>query len=429
MLVTRNFDEIYRQIYQDVLNNTPITNMSPGSTARVIVDSISSRFAELYNSIDAYNKAAYLSTATGPYLDYLGGLLGVTRYQSTRAYSGTNNFHFYIDPNSGQSIGSLITKVRSETGLSTLNSIVITNGTEVSQPGTNGVSYTTTEAVTLIDGTNGVYVPVIAEGTGSSYSVAANTLIKHNISTNQWELYSISDYILCTNDAAISTGMDYESDDNYRLRIMEARLSNVTGNIVSIRNAALSVPGVVEVIINQRTEGIGTFDIIIMSAYPIIDDHILAAVNEAISRVVSAGIKYIVKTPEYLAIELKIKLHFQPVAGVEEQNSINSNVRKAVIDYTNNLGVGGEWIVNEVIQRSMDISNNIKDLECQRFRVRKYMRQREVLSTGKVQTEAATESIPFIGELGTTMIWANQRCKSSNPPQMFLMLPGDLVVC
>lgn len=425
-LVIRSFDDIYRQIYQDVLNNTPITNMNPGSTARAIVDAVASRFAELYDSMDAYNKAAYLSTATGPYLDYLGELYGVTRYQSTRAYSGSNNFKFYIDPISGQTITSLKSLVLKDTGIN-MDNIIIVQGTTVSQPGDSGISYSTTEAAILSDG--GVYTPIIAESSGKSYGVSANTLVKHNIATNQWELYSIANYILCTNDSAIQTGWDYESDANYRQRIMDARSGWQAGNIIAIRNAAMSVPGVVDVIINQHSQGVGTFDLIIISAYPIMDDHILAAVNEAVSSVVAAGTKFNINTSEYLAIELKLKLYYQPSANAEVQNTISRNVRKAVIDYTNNLGVGGEWIVNEVIQRVMDVSDLIKDTECLRFRVRKYMRSRSVLSNGKIQTEAAAESIPYLGEIGATMIWGNQKCKMSNPAQMFLMLPEDLVIC
>lgn len=422
----RSYDDIYRQIYQDILNNTPITNMNPGSTARAIVDAVASRFAELYDSIDAYNKSAYLSTATGPYLDYLGELLGVTRYQSTRAYSGPNNFKFYIDPNSGQTITSLRSLVLNDTGIDMAN-VVIAQGTTTSQPGDNGISYSTTEPAILSN--SGVYTPIIAESSGKSYDVSANTLVKHNIATNQSELYSIANYILCTNDSAIQTGWDYESDVNYRQRIMDARLGWQAGNIVAIRAAVMSVPGVADVIINQHSQGVGTFDLIIISAYPIIDDHILSAVNEAVSSVVAAGTRFNITTPEYLAIELKLKMYYQPSANAEAQNTISRNIRKVVIDYTNNLGVGGEWIVNEVIQRVMEISDLIKDTECLRFRVRNYMRSRSVLPNGRIQTEAAVESIPYLGEIGTTMIWGNQRCKRSNPAQMFLMLPENLVIC
>lgn len=422
MLFTRDYDDLYKSIYQDIVENTPITNMGESSTARAIAETVARRISELHSSINVSLSSAYLSTATGEYLDRIGELHGVTRRHAMRAYSGESNFRFYIDPATGYTVTDLI-NIATGSGAS-IGQITINKSTTVTTIDEDTV-YTTTEDATLTN--DGVYVSVVAGGTGEDYNVGPGGLVKHNIASNQLNLYSVASYILCTNDEAVETGSNYESDRDYRARIARARLSNAGGNEASIRNAALSVPGVSDVILNKFSEGVGTFNMVVMTEYPIASTAILNAVNEAVTQVASYGSRAIVSTPEYLAIELKVKLYFQPTATAEDQDNIKRSARRAVIDYTNNLPVGGDWVVNEVIQRTMDTSDLIKDMEQQWFRVHKYYSERNVLSAGRGQVKSETNQLQL--SEGSRMIWTNQRCKAVNPPQKFLMLGKHLVVC
>lgn len=422
MLFPRDYDDIFSSIYQDLTENTPITNMGESSTARVIAESVANRLAALWSTIDAYHSTAYLSTATGEFLDHIGELHGVTRHQATRAYSGDSNFQFYIDPATGYTVTDLINNANA--GGASISEVRIMQGTTITV-GDEGISYTTTSDAVLTN--DGVYVTIVATGTGDDYNVGPGALVRHNISSNQLDLYPIANYILCSNDEAVETGVDYETDTNYRARIRNARIANVGGNEVAIRNAALSVPGVSDVVLNRYPEGIGTYNVVVITEYPVASTAVLNAVHESIGQVTSYGLRPLVSTPEYLAIELKVKLHFQPTATIEMQDIIKRDVRRAIIDYTNNISIGGEWIVNEAIQRTMDISNDIKDVEQEWFRVHKYYSERMVLTSGRGRVKAETNQLQL--SEGSRMIWTNQRCKSANPPQKFLMLGRHLVVC
>ncbi len=419
MFFTREYSDLYKSIIQDVIENTPITNMGESSTTRAITESIARRFAELYGSMDAYINSAFISTATGEFLDNIGDLYGVTRHESMRAYSGEDNFRFYIDPATGYTVTDLI-NIANANGAA-ISTIVISQGTTIS---TGDVSYTTTSPATLSN--SGTYVPIIATGTGKEFNVGPGGLINNNVASNQMAIFSIARYILCTNDEAIDTGVDYESDRNYRSRIYAGRLSAANANEVSVRNAALSVPGVSDVILTKYPEGIGTYSIVVMSEYPIASTPLLNAVNEAVSQVAALGSRAIVTTPEYLAVELKVKLHFRATVEAEEQDTVKSSVRVALIDYTNNIGVGGTWVVNEVVQRVMGVSDGIMDMEQQWFRVYRYQDTMEVLPEGRGVTSSERNQLQL--SEGYNMIWTNQRA-SSNPPQKFLMLGRHLVVC
>lgn len=376
----------------------------------------------MHGSMDAYINSAFLSTATGAFLDNIGELYGVIRHDSTRAYSGEDNFRFYIDPATGYTITDLV-NIANDGGAG-IGSIVINQGTTITTTDIN-VSYTTTSPATLTN--TGVYASLISTGTGSTYNVGPGGLINHNIASNQLSLFPISRFILCTNDEAIESGTEYESDVDYRARIYSGRFAASNANESAIRNAALSVPGVSTVIISRYPEGIGTYGIVVITEYPIASTAVLNAVSEAVSQVAALGTRPIISTPEYIAIELKIKLHFRDTTGVEVQDNIKRDVRRVVIDYTNNIEVGGRWIVNEVIQRVMEVSSEIMDVEQQWFRSFRYLGKMDVFDGGRGVLSSEVNQLQLIE--GSNMIWTNQRLKSSNPPQKFLMLGKHLVVC
>jgi len=389
----------------------------------MIAEIVAEELAAIHASMDVYNRSAYLSTATGGSLDMIGELQGVYRNKSMRAFSGESNFRFYIDPTQGLTTTDLINIVNDSYSAG-VSSIVIRKGTLIYTSG-GGISYSTTSDVTLTNGNN--YVSVVSTGTGAEYNVGAGALIKHNIIDNQLELYPVAKYILCTNDEAIETGVSYETDANYRARIKEAKLEKQNANEVAVRNAALSVPGVADIIVTKYPEGIGTYGIVVMTEYPIASTHVLNGVREAVNQVASYGTRPIVSTPEYLAIELKIKLIFVDGTSVEEKDTIKRYSRASVIDYVNNIPVGGDFIVTEVIQRVMDSSDKIKDMTQQWFRVSKYSSERNVLLTGKGMTLSDTSQLQ--SSTGQNMIWTNQRANLTNPPQKFIMLGKHLVVC
>jgi len=420
MLFPRSYDTLVKLIKQDLMNNTPITNFSESSTAGALVESIAYRLTELYNSLDAVYKSGYLSTATGDSLDYIGELHGVIRHQSTRAYSGNNNFRFYADPSLGMTVSELIA-LANVSLTSPIYQIKINAGTEVSTSG--GIVYVTNSDVVLSD--SSTYVNIVANGTGNGYNVPSNTINKHNIANNQIELYTIAQYILCTNDESIETGYEYESDEDYRARIYRTRNANACANDDAILNAAMSVPGVADVIINKYSDGIGSLDLIIITTSPLPQTAILNAVTEAVKKVCACGISVRVTTAEYLSISLKLRLIFNAGVSIERQDTIRRMVRTPIIDYTNNIPVGGEWIVNEVIQRVMQVSDDIKDLEPINFRVNRYYPEMVVVD-GKGTTINEVNSLTNM--TGASLMWANQKA-SMNPPQKFLMLGNRLIIC
>jgi uncharacterized phage protein gp47/JayE len=420
----RTYEDIRRTAIQDLVEHTPVTNMSQSSTALAIVELMARRLADLHGDVSIFGRAGFITTAVGDDLDSIGALFGISRGHATRAYSGDNNFKFYVDPRYRHYGVADLIKMANDSGAG-IGSIVIRKGTTISTAD-GAVSYVTTDDITLTAA--GTYVAVVATGVGTTYNVGVGALTRHNIADNQLELSPIARFIACSNEeVSIDTGADYESDNSYRSRILDARRSMMGGTIAGIRQAALSVPGVVSVLTNNTPEGPGTFELVIVTDYAVPSRAILSAVEGVVTDVAAYGTGIIVTTPELLAVELKIVLDWQPDATVEDMDMTKRRIRVAVIDYTNNLPIGGEWIANEVVQRVMEVSDLIKDMKVEYFRISEYSRQISVLTSGKVQGLTAADA--FSDTSGLRVIWGNHRCKLTNPPQKFVMMGKHLVVC
>jgi len=80
------FKKTRQEITQDelrALDGTPITNTSPGSIARSILEIPAAAVADAYSYVDETHMKSFLSTASGEYLDRLGVLVGVVRGSDT----------------------------------------------------------------------------------------------------------------------------------------------------------------------------------------------------------------------------------------------------------------------------------------------------------------------------------------------------------
>ena len=314
---------------------------------------------------------SYLSEASGTALDNFGSLLGLSRQMAQRAvdYSDTN-FQIGIDPSfAGVTLTKLISMIPTSVNPGSppsfsrdTNTIIIYRGLRLDRPGSFS-SYTTTEDVVLQGGTTMAGAPVIASGLGASYNVPAGALTVHNLAEAQPALESIAKYLVCNNRMPISSGSNIQTDDNYRYLLSKQVQAQAAGNEIAIRLAALSVPGVGDIMLKRWTMGVGTFSVYVIGTSPTVSQGVLNAVYEAVRSVTAYPEKFTVSGPEYVGVKLNFALTVPASVTDAEKASLNQRCQAAIIDYVNNLPLGGTLIVNEIIQRIMDISESIIDVQ------------------------------------------------------------------
>ncbi|MDK2600686.1 baseplate J/gp47 family protein [Bacillus stercoris] len=154
-----------------------------------------------------------------------------------------------------------------------------------------------------------------------------------------------------------------EDDENYRSRIISQVYVVAGANLTSIRLKALSVEGVNDVKFKQYSHGAGSFTCYVITSDPQASRDVLDAVQAVVDDTKAYGVYAEVTTPVLIPVELMVRLIFSSDAGTTEKNTIRQGVIKEVRQYVDNLELGETLIINELIQRIMDVSTKIKDTD------------------------------------------------------------------
>jgi len=329
---------------------------------------------------------AYVSTATGKFLDMIGAVVGADRVQSTFA---NGKVRFYINPNTDTTVDELIVMLNNRDGGARTN-VTIPSGTTVRS---GDRSYVTTTDAVLNSGDIDVEVEVLCTMAGSFGNVEQGGLSA--VEWNNSVLSILDGLLLVTNDAPIESARDVQSDDEYRYFITNSYLASAKANETAIRVACLSVPGVSDVVIEPYTYGIGTFGVFVTTTAPITTEGTLAAVQQAINETQAFGIRGVATSPTLIGVQINISLEFLPTVKSSDKVTITKQAQLNAINYINNLRPGEELVIAELSQQIMDTSEDIHDHVIVSLVIGDYN-----ISTG------------IIDNADTTISISNQRCST-----------------
>ena len=367
-------EEIFREARDYLLQNTELRDFKPGSIIRAILDTFSAQLSEQYNTMNMNLMQTYISTAVGDALDNIGMLFGMTRGDAKRAEDRSHaNFRFYIDAVTGLTGQSLADRQYTANEDAVIANVSITSSSFTIPAGTvvsaGGIQYRTVEDALFSGITTEVYVPIIADNYGANSNVSAYTL-----ETVSWgpEFTVVKSYVYCENVQDITSGRFLETDDDFRQRIVNAHLNAAKANETAVRLAGLSVPGVMDIKTIEYAAGIGTFAVYVITETPIPSQGILDAVEQAINADKAFGIKAIVTHPDYKGFETRIKIRYSDKTSLTDQAILEQKIRIATELYINNLGLGGEFVANELVQRILEIDDRIVDMNVLTFGIGDY---------------------------------------------------------
>jgi uncharacterized phage protein gp47/JayE len=182
-----------------------------------------------------------------------------------------------------------------------------------------------------------------AKGTGSFYNVPTNAIKYHNF---QGYTDFKNSSLLVANIQSIENGLDNESDENFRYRIVNQRLTQMAANETAIKLSALAVPGVSDVTIIDQKMGLGTVGVFIKATTPTVSQSLIDMVQAEVNKVKGAGIKVIVDKPTELEMIFTIQINYKRIPTEEERYNAEIAVRNNILDYINNLDMGAPYEVN-----------------------------------------------------------------------------------
>jgi len=349
VLLGQNEQKVLGDLLYDITSNTGLTRASPGSKTRAFAEAFSKKIGRMYTYFDTHLVQAFLSGATDRYLDFFGEMLGVPRLGQERAdiASTHKNLRFYVEAGTfGDINGS--------------SSILLPSGTVIStQAAGSGIRYTLTYDALLRATDSSTYVSAEAVQKGSRGNVGANRLIYHDFTSYD---DSANNSLKVINEAEIASGQEAESNENYRYRLSNALTSGEKANQIAIRLAVLSVPGVADLVMEQYSRGLGSFDITVKSVNPRISAGLVAAVQEIVDKTKAYGTRATVKAPKEIGTSMSFTLTLNKAVTASDKEDIITDVQVAVSDYIDNLDIGEDLILNEVVQRVMETDNRIKDM-------------------------------------------------------------------
>lgn len=333
----------------DIVRNTPITKVSIGSKTRAVADALSGKLGQMYRKFDTNLVLAFLPGAEGKYLDFIGDMMGISRLGQEQAQvsSSERNVKFYTESGTFGTINGG-------------SSILLTSGTIVSSgQSSSGILYTVPYNVILSSSLSEVYIAVQATRSGTSSNIGANQLLYHNF-TNYTDV--ANDTLKVVNEAEIIKGQDGEIDTNYRFRISQQVTAAEKANLTAIRLAALTTPGVADLVVLPYFRGIGTYDMLIKATTPSVPSGLLEAVYESLLKVTAHGIVPTVRAPVEVGISLTGTLIMKRKLSASEETNVLNAVTQNVSDYINSLDIGEDLIVNEMVERVMSTSDEIKNI-------------------------------------------------------------------
>ena len=238
------------------------------------------------------------------------------------------------------------------------NSIPLIRGQVVStQPYGQGITYRLLSPLTLDASDNYAWASVEATDTGSDYNVGAEALIHHDFT--DYEDY-LNKTLLVTNIHAIGSGKDFESDNNYRYRLTQKVVDAEAANETALRLAALSVPGVADVIIKKHYRGIGTYGIIVKSITPTISDRLIDEVAERVIKKEGYGSARFVRGQKQVGFALKTRVWYKKQLDDDTLDDIEGAMEDIVRGHVNNLDLGETLYTDRLVAELYGVSVEIE---------------------------------------------------------------------
>jgi uncharacterized phage protein gp47/JayE len=348
-LFAESKEKIFGDLLIEIIEGTSLTKTSVGSKTRAISEALAGKLGQMYRRFDTNMVQAYLVGAEGKFLDFIGDMMGVERLgqEASTVAASERILKFYVDSGTfGDIHGG--------------NSILLTSGTNVGTAAAGtGITYTIPYNIILTSSLSEVYVAAEAVRPGTFSNVGARQLTYHDF-TDYAD--SGNDSLNIVNEAEIIKGQDGEIDTNYRFRIAKQATAAEKANLTAVRLAVLETPGVADLVLIPYFRGIGTFDVLLKSTTPTVSSGLISAVEEAVRKVMAQGVVPSVRGPVEIGISLTGELTLKKRMTAAEETNILNAVTTNVRDYINSLDIGEDMILNEVIERVMATSSEIKNV-------------------------------------------------------------------
>jgi uncharacterized phage protein gp47/JayE len=350
MLRKKTYEEMLATALGYLQNHTEITMVAPGSTARALTEANVAEVVSAYNMADMAMRMAYVSTATGYVLDLLGEMVGIVRRTEQYAYvrGSDRNIRFYV---SSGVLGDFIPKSGDPTKCE------VPAGTTISSL-SGGIVFVTDVAHEAPAAATEIWVSARAQTVGTDANVGPSTLISH----------SLTDQVQVENVSAVTTGSEVESDESLRYRIRTATVVAEGANRTAIEDAAIQVAGVADVVVQEYSQGAGSFDILLLPDGNRVPFDALLQVRSRLASTVAFGVNFTVREPRYVAFAIDMEIDM-PRAPDTEKPLLRDLVAGRIGRYIGSLRPEETLRVGRLREAALGVSTLVSDVHIRSMRI------------------------------------------------------------
>ena len=185
-------------------------------------------------------------------------------------------------------------------------------------------------------------------------------------------------------------GMEIEQPidaETYRFEISRRVHTIASSNEEALRLALMAINGIADVVGEEYTHGTGSFTFLIIPAAGYSNESILYEAEYVVGQVKAYGVKYEIKTPKEVLLDMRLQLVVKESTTTTQRASALSNARSHLQNHFIQFDVGQPFIYNDFVQEVMNSDGNIMDFKVLSF----YMDNEPILLTN--QSVAADEQI------------------------------------
>lgn len=270
----------FSQIFEDMRQNTSIvTDFEVGSVVRTMYESFAYELAVLYKKMDLVYLSAFVDTAQGVQLEQVVSVLGIQRNL----------------PDFAEGIVTFDRDKGNEDLVIPLGTLVATEDTEENPKKV----YQTIEQKILPKDQTTIDVKIQAIDRGIEWNSEAETIV-----VMPRPIPGIKSVI--NTDRILLLGKQKETDEELRQRAKNALISSGKATTISIENAVLSLPGILDVKVKENenfAEGVVIFTKDSPDSSPTIPSGLLLSLNEKEYKTIRKG----VFPPETTSLEVPIQ--------------------------------------------------------------------------------------------------------------------------
>ena len=335
----KKFSDIFSAMRQRAQAGGVITDFEVGSVARTLLESFSYEIALLYEQMHLVYLSAFVDTAEGQQLDMVVSILGITRGE----------------PDFAEGVVTFQRDVGNEDIPIPFGTLVATADT----PEAPKKVYQTVEPKTLLKDHTSTDVRVQALNRGEAEVVPSAAIV-----VMPRPVLGIK---AVTNAAATTfLGKRRETDDELRQRAKNVLISSGKASVIAIENALLSLPGVRDVRVLEKSANTppeyGVIEVFV-DGIDFDEQSEVRRVHDTLDSVRAAGIFALLKAAVALEIDSVFRIDINPNLKLSpaERAAFEDNVRVQIESYIASLKMGDPLLLSQ-ITRSILAVDGVNDL-------------------------------------------------------------------